>query len=92
MKGTLIFVSIILMLAFFAYMGVLVYQSDPNFDLSNLDLSIKKAALFGDSFGVFASLFSGAALIGLLYTIIQQGHTKDQQGHTHFLTLCPLAV
>ncbi len=79
MKVILIVVSIILMFAFFAYMGVLVYQSDPSFNLSNLDLSINKAALFGDSFGVFASLFSGVALIGLLYTILQQGEELTLQ-------------
>jgi len=36
-------------------------------------ISLENSGLFGDSFGVFSSLFSGLALLGLLYTILQQG-------------------
>ncbi|MEW8296020.1 MAG: DUF6082 family protein [Candidatus Thiodiazotropha sp.] len=77
MRIVLFIVSALLIGAFFSYMFVLIQASDSafalnNLDISNLNKSIHKAALFGDSFGVFSSLFSGAALIGLLYTILQQ--------------------
>lgn len=60
--------------SFFIYFGLLIYSSWP---IS--DLSIYKASLFGDSFGVFASLFSGLAFLGALYTIYLQGQELKLQ-------------
>jgi hypothetical protein len=37
------------------------------------DVNLSQTGLFGDSFGVFSSLFSGLALVGVLYTVLQQG-------------------
>jgi len=67
-------ISIFTVLAFLVYTGMLIFVSWP---IS--DPSISKASQFGDSFGVFASLFSGLAFIGALYAIYLQGEELKLQ-------------
>ena len=49
------------------YTGVLIFL---NWPIS--DLSIAKSGVFGDSFGLLTSLFSGLAFAGLIITIVMQ--------------------
>ncbi len=56
------------------YAIFLVYISSPI-----TDVSLNSAAPFGDSFGIFSSLFAGLALIGLLYTIHLQAEELKLQ-------------
>ena len=60
--------TILLAAAWAAYALFLLFRVWP----ANV-VTLSNSGLFGDSFGVFSSLFSGLALIGLLYTILQQG-------------------
>ena len=73
-KTIVIGISAITVVAFLIYVGILLASSWPI-----EDFSIYKASLFGDSFGIFASFFSGLAFIGLLYTIYQQGEELKLQ-------------
>lgn len=41
--------------------------------------SIDKAGVFGDSFGILTSLFSGLAFVGIVYTIFLQSHELELQ-------------
>ena len=76
MRIAIITGSALIVITFVGYSILLVMHSGPI-----EDFSILWAAPFGDSFGVFSSLFSGLALIGLLYTIHQQGEElKLQRG------------
>ncbi len=60
---------------FLSYAILLVYITWP---IS--ELSINKAGVFGDSFGVLTSLFSGLAFSGLIWTIfLQRNDLKIQQ-------------
>ena len=56
------------------YAAFLFYVSYPA-----LDFSLNTTAPFGDSFGIFSSLFAGLALIGLLYTIHLQAEELKLQ-------------
>lgn len=74
MRIAIIVASMAIALFFLGYSALIIYHSWP---IENF--SVLWAAPFGDSFGVFSSLFSGLALIGLLYTIHQQGEELKLQ-------------
>ena len=61
---------ILIILVFLTYIGYgsLVWFSTPDFDVK----SIEKLGVFGDSFGVLTSLFSGLAFAGMIVTILLQ--------------------
>ncbi len=61
---TLISVAVIIVAT---YAGLILFLTWPV-----SELSIEKAAQFGDSFGIITSLFSGLAFIGLIITILLQ--------------------
>lgn len=60
-----VFSGIVLLVA--SYGGIIIYFSWP-ITLGNVD----KAGVFGDSFGVLTSLFSGLAFAGIVFTILLQ--------------------
>jgi hypothetical protein len=74
MRIAIIIASIGIAIFFLGYSALLIYYSWPI-----ESFSVLWAAPFGDSFGIFSSLFSGLALIGLLYTIHQQGEELKLQ-------------
>lgn len=63
----ILLVGVVTVAAFVAYTAVLLTASWPL-----EDLSIYKAALFGDSFGVLNSFFTGGAFLLILWTIVLQ--------------------
>jgi len=50
----------------------MIYIKSQNQELTNAADLLKNASSFGDSFGPLSSLFSGFALIGLIYTVLMQ--------------------
>ncbi|MCA9467802.1 MAG: hypothetical protein KC643_20470 [Nitrospira sp.] len=59
---------------FFIYVGTLI-----SFIWPIDEYTISQSGLFGDSFGVLTSLFSGLAFAGLLVTILIQKDQLDEQ-------------
>ena len=66
--------TLVLVALWSGYAIFLIYISSPI-----TDVSLNSAAPFGDSFGIFSSLFAGLALIGLLYTIHLQAEELKLQ-------------
>ncbi|MFT6914744.1 MAG: hypothetical protein ACJAWL_001040 [Motiliproteus sp.] len=64
-----------------AYAGFLIFVTWPI-----AELSIEKAALFGDGFGIVTSLFSGLAFSGLIITILLQRNELSLQREELTLT------
>ncbi|TOO39225.1 DUF6082 family protein, partial [Vibrio parahaemolyticus] len=68
MNKNLLFIgSTFLVFLFIAY-GIAIVSYPQLFE----NLAVKNTSDFGGSFGVFASLFSGLALVCLVYTLYQQ--------------------
>lgn len=67
LKSISIIVLSIVILLILGYGGIIIYFSWP-ITLGNVD----KAGVFGDSFGVLTSLFSGLAFAGIVLTILLQ--------------------
>lgn len=67
LKSISIIVLSIVILLILGYGGIIIYFSWP-ITLVNID----KAGVFGDSFGVLTSLFSGLAFAGIVLTILLQ--------------------
>lgn len=68
------------------YAGLLLYLTWPV-----SEISIEKAAQFGDSFGIITSLFSGLAFSGLIITILLQRKELSLQREELALTRAELS-
>ncbi len=66
-------ISFVLVLVF-GYLAILMYLTWPV-----SELSIEKAGVFGDSFGILTALFSGLAFSGLIVTLILQSKQLKMQ-------------
>lgn len=67
LKSASIIIFSLVVIVVFGYAGIIIYLTWPV-----TTSSIEKAGVFGDSFGVINTLFSGSAFAGLIITILLQ--------------------
>ncbi|MFB9216507.1 DUF6082 family protein [Vibrio sinaloensis] len=75
MKKSLLLIGSSLLVILFIFYGVAIVIFPQLFE----NLAVKNASDFGGSFGVFASLFSGLALVCLVFTLYQQNEMLEMQ-------------